>query len=84
LTSIGKEVATTKIVPVRSVASEDAEKIEGPGYAARGPQPMDAGCEHTVLPVGVAGKFVVIAVGGRWTAGCCFASRDASVVSACS
>jgi hypothetical protein len=45
---------------------------------------MDAGCEHTVLLVGGAGKFVVIAVGERWTAGCCFASRDASVVRACS
>ena len=72
------------ILPVGSVAGEDAEKIEGPGYAARGPQPMDAGCEHTVLQVGAAGKFVVIAVGDRWAAGCCFASRDASAVSACS
>jgi len=45
---------------------------------------MDAGCEHTVLPVGAGGKFVVIAVGDRWTASCCFASRDASFVTACS
>jgi hypothetical protein len=45
---------------------------------------MDAGCEHTMLPVGAEGKFVVIAVGDRWAAGCCFASRDASAVSACS
>ena len=45
---------------------------------------MDAGCEHTMLVVGAAGKFVVIAVGDRWTASCCFGSRDASFVRGCS
>ena len=45
---------------------------------------MDAGYEHTMLVVGAVGKFVVVAVGARWTAGCCFASRDASVASASS
>ncbi len=56
---------TATIVPVGSVAGEDAEKIEGLGYAARGPQPMDAGCEHTMHAVGAEGKFVVVAVGDR-------------------
>jgi len=77
LRSIGREVAPARIVPVGSVAGEDAEKIEGLGYAARSPQPKDAGCEHTMLVVGAGGKFVVIEAGDRCTASCCFASRDA-------
>jgi hypothetical protein len=45
---------------------------------------MDAGCEHTMLVVGAVGKFVVVAVGDRWTASCCFDSRDAWVAWGCS
>jgi len=45
---------------------------------------MDAGCEHTMLGVGVAGKFVVSAVGDRWTTSCCFASSGADVAFTCS
>ena len=58
------------------------KKVRGPRIAVRDPQPMDAGFEHTMLDVGVRGKFVV-AVGDRWTA-YCFASRDAVVAPASS
>jgi hypothetical protein len=43
---------------------------------------MDAGFEHTMLAVGVPGKFVV-AVGDRWTADC-FASKDVVAAQDCS
>jgi hypothetical protein len=45
---------------------------------------MDAGCEHTMPVVGAVGKFVVVTVGDRWTASCCFDSRDARVAWSCS
>lgn len=50
----------------------------------RDPQPTDTGFELTMLDADGGGKFVGVAIAGRWTPSSRFVSRDAAVATDCS